>query len=197
MHVNQKITHHGDRMQKEFIYIEKYLLTEVNGQKRYKNGVDIGCGTNRISNAIVSLDQQPDPRYAHAQFVWDCQRIDIFSSNSLDFIFSSHCLEDFEDIHGVFFNWWEKLKVTDGLMILLLPGMEECDCEHCKGGTRYPKVGDPNGNPSHKTNVGRKYINDMLQKFKECGKIDYEILQIDTIPHNESSSIDFVIRKIK
>lgn len=186
----------GDRMQKEFAFIEKYLYTEINEQKRFKNGVDIGCGTNRLSGNILSIDVQGDPRYSHAQMVWDCQRIDIFNSNTLDFIFSSHCLEDFEDIHSVFFNWWEKLK-PNGLMILLLPDMEDCDCSHCKGSSRYPKVNGKTGNPSHRTNVGKKYIDDLLQHFKERGKLDYKILQQDTIPHNESCSIDFVIKKIK
>lgn len=185
----------GDRMQKEFKYIEKYLYTEVNGQKRFKNGVDLGCGTNRLSKEVVSVDAQGDPRYSHAQLVYDCHDLDIFNDNKLDFIFSSHCLEDFEDIYVVFENWWRKLKVS-GYMLLLLPDMANCDCQHCKGKSRYPKVGEPNSNPSHKTNITKKYINDMLNSFLERNKIKYKILQEDTIPHNESCSIDYVIQKM-
>jgi len=196
--ININIEHEGDRMQKEFEYIEKFLYTEINKQKRFKNGVDLGCGTNRISDSIISIDAQGDPRYAHAQLVWDCHDLEIFSDNSLDFIFSSHCLEDFEDIPVVFLNWWRKLK-ADGLMILLLPDMEKCDCDHCKGGIRYPTIEDyqktGKGNPSHKTNVGKKFITDMLTDFYEKGKLKYEVLQQDSIPHNVSCSIDFVIKK--
>lgn len=174
-------------MQKEFIHIEKYLYMEINGQKRFKNGIDVGCGTNRLSDKIISIDQQPDPRYAHNQLIWDCKDLEIFNDNTLDFIFSSHCLEDFSNISEVFFMWWKKLKIN-GLMILLLPDMEN---------GRYPKVGAENGNPSHRTNVGKNYIENMLRELFEKDKIKYKMLQVDTIPHAESCTIDFVIEKIK
>ena len=195
-------------MHAEFKYIEKWLYTEINGQKRFKNGIDVGCGTNRLAcdgdlpenegkkmPGIVSIDRQPDPRYASAQFACDCMTLDIFNNNVLDFIFSSHCLEDFNNIPVVFENWWNKLK-PNGLLILLLPDMENCDCEHCGGKTRYPKVGEANGNPAHRTNVGKDFMKKLLQGLLERNKIKYEMLQMDTIPHNESCSVDFVIKKI-
>jgi len=74
--------------------------------------------------------------------------------------------------------------------------MENCDCEHCKGKSRYWKVGESKGNPSHKTNVGEKYIKGMLQGMAEKNKIKYDILQCNSIPHNASCSIDFVIKKL-
>jgi predicted SAM-dependent methyltransferase len=164
---------------------DKFLKNWTISDNRFLNGIDIGCGTSRISDMITSIDKQPDYRYAHAQLVWDCRDLEIFNDNKLDFIFSSHVLEDFEDIPEVFFNWWKKLK-PDGLMLLLLPDMET---------GRYPKVDDPRGNPSHRTNVGKNYILSILEDLRKAVKIEYEVLQIDTIPHNESSSIDFVIRK--
>jgi predicted SAM-dependent methyltransferase len=194
-YINDVKNEFGDRMQKEFTYIEKYLYTEVNGQKRFKNGVDVGCGTNRLSPGILSIDAQGDPRYSHAMLVHDCHDLNIFNNNVFDFIFSSHCLEDFSDIYIVFENWWQKIKPY-GMMILLLPDMNNCNCVFCKGKSRYPKVGEANGNPSHKTNITKKYIHDMLQSFAERNKIKYKILQEDTIPHNESCTIDFVIQKM-
>jgi predicted SAM-dependent methyltransferase len=196
-------------MHAEFKYIEKWLYTEFNGQKRFKNGIDVGCGTNRLAQdgdlpdnegkrmpGIVSVDRQPDPRYASAQFAWDCIDLEIFNNNKLDFIFSSHCLEDFDNIPVVFENWWKKIK-PNGLMILLLPDTADCNCEHCKGGSRYPKAGADNGNPAHRTNMSKEFMKKMLQGLLERNKIKYEILQMDTIPHNESCSIDFVIKKIQ
>lgn len=169
---------------KEF---EAYLKKWTIESNRFKNGLDVGCGTSRIDDMITSVDNQPDYRYANAQMVWDCKDLEIFSDNVLDFIFSSHCLEDFEDIPAVFCNWWRKLKPKAGLMLLLLPDIE---------GGRYPKVGAPGGNPSHRTNVGKNYVLNMLTSLREKGLIrKYAVLQCDTIPHNESSSIDFVIRK--
>jgi predicted SAM-dependent methyltransferase len=163
---------------------EKYMKKWTIRDNRFTNGLDVGCGTCRIDDMIPSIDQQGDYRYAHSQFVWNCINLDLFNDNVLDFIFSSHCLEDFEDIGGVFHNWWRKLK-PNGLMLLLLPDME---------GGRYPKV-EQGGNPSHRVNTGKNFILTMLETLKDKDMIEYEVLQCDTIPHNESSSIDFVIRK--
>jgi SAM-dependent methyltransferase len=186
--LNLKVKHMGDRMGREFKYIREY----VKGK-----GLDIGCGTNRLDSNVFAIDQQGNKKYAHADYVKDCHDLEIsetvefkgqvlaFNDNSLDFIFSSHCLEDFEDIPVVFMNWWKKLK-HNGYMILLLPDME---------GGRYPKCEDRHGNPSHRTNVGAKFFHNMLEKLKADKCINYTIVQIDTIPHHESCSIDIVIRK--
>lgn len=187
MIINRDVKHEGDRMQLEFEYIQKWLI----GDK----GIDVGCGTNRLSMEILAIDQQPDRRYSHCDLVHNCHDLEIktpfafsgkeftFVDNELDYIFSSHCLEDFEDIHAVFKNWWKKIK-PNGYMILLLPDMEN---------GRYPKVGEFNGNPSHRTDVGEKYIKEMLYTLD----LQFEIVQCDTIPHNVSCTIDIVIKKIK
>lgn len=168
------------------IEFEKYLKKWAVKDNRFMNGVDVGSGTRRIDEMIPSIDVQPDYKYAHAQFVWDCKNLELFNDEKLDFIFSSHVLEDFEDIPTVFCNWWKKLR-PGGLMLLLLPDMQ---------GGRYPKCSEPKGNPSHRTDVGKEFIGDMLENLREAGKLKYEILQQDTIPHSESSSIDFVIKKL-
>jgi len=148
---------------------------------------------------IVSIDQQPNYMYANAQLIWNCHDLELFNDNILDFIFSSHCLEDFADIPVVFLNWWKKLK-KNGVLLLLLPDMEKCDCQFCNGKTRYATIEDykanGKGNPSHRTNVGKKFITSMLENLKNSGKINYKIEQIDTIPHNATCSIDVVIRKL-
>ena len=168
------------------IEFEKYLKKWTVKDNRYMNGIDVGCGTKRIDDMIPSIDNNPEYQYAHSQFVCDCEDLELFNDNKLGFIFSSHCLEDFADIPTVFGNWWKKLKV-DGLMLLLLPDME---------GGRYDKIEDVKGNPSHKTNVGKSFMHNMLESLKEQGRIkDYEILQEDTRPHNETCSIDFAIKR--
>ena len=170
---------------KEF---EKYLKKWTISGNRFLNGVDVGCGSSRIDDMIVSLDQQANYEFAHAQFVWDCKNLDLFADEKLDFIFSSHCLEDFEDIPTVFCNWWKKLKVG-GMMLLLLPDMEP---------DRYPKVGAPRGNPSHRTNTGKEFILKMLDELKKSDRVvDYAVEQIDIIPHTECCSIDIAIRKVR
>lgn len=189
MSINTQIKHLNDRVQWEFRCIEKYLIG---------HGIDVGCGTNRLSNEVVSIDKQPDNRYAHADVVHDCHDLECnisferkgevfsFSDNEFDFIFSSHCLEDFEDIPVVFKNWWKKLK-PNGLMILLLPDMQ---------GGRYPTVEDYQqrkiGNPAHRTNVGKDFMLKMLSDLA----IKYEMIQMDTLPHDKTCTIDFVIKKL-
>ena len=143
-------------------------------------GVDIGCGTEPVHPDIIALDQQPDRRYAHADIVHNCENLDVFAENVLDFIFSSHCLEDFENIPEVFRSWWSRLKIG-GVMVLLLPDMQ---------GGRYPTVAQ-GGNPSHRTDVGVPFMTELL----ENGDYNYEILQKDTILHNESCTFDFVIKR--
>lgn len=167
------------------IEFEKYMKKWVVHNNRYDNGVDVGSGTSRCDDMILSIDQQADYQYAHAQLVWNCHDLELFNNGVLDFIYSSHVLEDFEDIPVVFENWWRKLKVG-GLMLLLLPDMQ---------GGRYPTV-EQGGNPSHRTNVGKEYIHGMLEKLAGLERIKYRILQEDTVSHNESSSIDFVIQKL-
>lgn len=197
MQINEVKAIGSDRMQKEFEYVKKYF-------EGY--GIDIGCGTNRVSPDILAIDNfdyRNSNSHTEAEkikgndIVHDCKNLNCkyfnfkghlytFGVNDLDFIFSSHCLEDFENIPVVFINWWRKLK-PDGYMILLLPDMEN---------GRYPKCGDPEGNPSHKTDVGLGYITGMLDSLKYFQNIDYEIIQADTIPHDEGScTVDIVIKK--
>ena len=168
---------------------------------------------------ILAIDQQPNRSFAHADIVHDCKDLNItepykfgdieytFEENTLDFIFSSHCLEDFDNIPEVFLNWWSKLK-PNGLMLLLLPDMEKCTCDKCNSAESKKRASDEmrtarywtiedyekngKGNPSHKTNVGKKYISEMLD---EIG-VKYEMVQVDTLPHDKTCSVDFVIKKL-
>jgi SAM-dependent methyltransferase len=221
MKINLNIKDRGGvRMKEGFKVIEKWIKDD-NGKA--KQGIDIGCGTDRLSMEVLAIDQNGDRRYAHADVIHNCKDLEIeketefngykykFEDNELDFIFSSHCLEDFDNIPEVFEAWWKKIK-KDGLMILLLPDMEICDCEICtsearkeymkksKLSARYWTLEDRKkhkiGNPSHKTNVGKKFMTNMLQGLKEKGRLDYDILQMDTIPHDKDCSIDFVIKKL-
>jgi predicted SAM-dependent methyltransferase len=188
------------------IEFENYLKKWTIENNRFSNGIDVGCGGGseatsggRIDNMIVSIDQQPDWRYASAQFVWNCHDLDLFADGKLDFIFSSHCLEDFEDIPIVFKNWLRKVKIG-GILLLLLPDMERCDCQFCNGRSRYASIEDfkatGKGNPSHRTNVGKQFMTAMLDDLYSKDEAKCKIEQMDTIPHNVSCSIDFVIRRI-
>lgn len=164
--------------QREFAAVWKWCTQGI--------GVDIGCGTNRLSPRILAIDHTdhaengPDLVMDAALLDWRHKGGPGFRDNCFDFIFSSHCLEDFEDIEGVLREWWRKLKF-EGVLVLLLPDME---------GGRYPRVEDPNGNPSHRVNVGPKMMAETLSRlFGAC----CEIVQCDTI--KGGCTFDIVARR--
>jgi len=168
-------------IQPEFAAVWKYCSHGL--------GVDIGCGTNRLSPDILAIDafdhgvgpNNPDLICNAALLDWREGRVRVgFRDECFDFIFSSHCLEDFVDIPGVLNEWWRKIKVG-GFLVLLLPDME---------GGRYPKVGAEGGNPSHRVNVGPIMFREMLSRLfgSAC-----EIVQCDTL--REGCTFDIVSQK--
>jgi len=166
-------------MQPEFAAVWKYCERGL--------GVDIGCGSNRISPDILAIDSH-DEGVNGGDLIMSAELLDYrprggmagFRDHCFDFIFSSHCLEDFADIQSVLREWWRKLKVG-GHLVLLLPDMQ---------GGRYPKVGEDGGNPSHRTNVGVEYMRSVTAKLfgDAC-----EVVQCDTI--REGCTFDFVARR--
>lgn len=166
-------------------------------------GLDIGCGTNRLSPTVLSLDSYP---HKEADIVWDCVHGNgrypyPFQPGTFDFIFASHVLEDFApyQIQWVFDEWLRMVK-PGGYLIILVPDME---------GGRYPdwdekftedspevvsgerKVGDLKGNPSHKLTMGTK----KMQELVAGSQYKMEVVQYDTIPH-DTMTLDFVIKKL-
>lgn len=152
-------------------------LTEVRNWIEGK-GVDVGCGSAPVNPRVALPIDRNGPPESCAELAADCSTLDFLEPDSLDFIFSSHVLEDFENIPEVFRAWLTRLKVG-GVMILLLPDMER---------GRYPRVGDANGNPSHLTDVGPEYMTRL------AGEHPVTILQIDTVPQH-CSTFDIVLRR--
>ena len=166
-------------MQREFEAVWKFC------EKGF--GVDLGCGSNPLSPYILSIDQGAHDRPpAGPHLIGDIRRLGLgggvgFHDEVFDFIFSSHVLEDFDDIGGVLKEWWRKLK-TGGYLVLLLPDMEN---------GRYPRVGEREGNPSHRVNVGPEFMHSLCEK--ELGTDAYEIVQQNTITWGDT--FDFVLQK--
>lgn len=166
-------------MQETFAAVWKYC------EKGF--GVDIGCGSNRLSPDILTIDVH-DEGLNGGDLIMDSALLDWrprggmagFRDHCFDFIFSSHCLEDFDDIGGVLNEWWRKIKVA-GYLVLLLPDME---------GGRYPKVGEEGGNSSHRTNVGVEYMKSLTSRLFGDG---CEIVQCDTV--TADATFDFVARR--
>lgn len=112
-------------------------------------GLDLGCGMYKTYPHFIGLDNRkqwghdlpPADEYAlrmNVDIDCDCSNLDLFTSNSMDFVFSSHLLEHMSDPKKVLTNWWRLIK-PGGYLVLYLPHAEF-----------YPKVGEPGANPDHK-----------------------------------------------
>lgn len=104
-------------------------------------GVDLGAGDFKVLPHAISVDNGN-----HAQFGFvmrpdvssDCEKLDVFASASLDFVYSSHLLEHIEDTEAALKEWWRLVKLG-GYMVLYLPDKRF-----------YPNIGQPGANPDHK-----------------------------------------------
>lgn len=93
-------------------------------------GLDLGYGGDKIVPWAVSVDRgmgaEVRGRYGGEREQMTCEgERDVvglrwFGDGVMDFVYSSHCLEDFEDTVGVVRGWMRVLRVG-GLMVLLLP----------------------------------------------------------------------------
>ena len=119
-------------------------------------GIDIGAGYWPYPGAIpVDLFRGP----GYGKVVQD------FNDNSLDYVFSSHCLEHIENWKPVLKSWIIKIKVG-GILLLYLP---HPDCEIWHPGS--PFVGD-----------GHKWIPFPENIRKELKEIGCDILAYDDGP---------------
>jgi ADP-heptose:LPS heptosyltransferase/predicted SAM-dependent methyltransferase len=105
-------------------------------------GVDLGAGTFKILPQAISVDSGDHAaKFGHpfmADLNMDCEKLTLFASQSLDFVYSSHLLEHIEDYKGALKEWWRVVK-QGGVLALYLPHKDF-----------YPNIGQPGSNPTHK-----------------------------------------------
>lgn len=98
------------------------------------DGIDLGCGHSKITPSAIAMDQPQgytrvgeDPIQLHG----DATNLHWFRDGVLDFVYSSHLLEDFtlEQTVPVLKEWVRVLK-PGGKMVLLLPD-EPIYRKHC------------------------------------------------------------------
>ncbi|HXN95973.1 MAG TPA: class I SAM-dependent methyltransferase [Candidatus Acidoferrales bacterium] len=111
-------------------------------------GLDLGSGVAKTYQHWIGVDNCVDAQLFGAQIkpdVWvpTCEKLDVFASQSMDFVFSSHLLEHFDEskIPGVLTEWCRVVK-PNGYLVLYVPDADE-----------YPKVGQPGANPDHKVDI--------------------------------------------
>lgn len=112
-------------------------------------GIDIGCGSDRITTTAIGIDLAPC-----ANLVGDAIDLYWFRDNVLDFVFSSHCLEDILDTRKALTEWVRVLK-PGGYLVLYLPHK-----------LYYPNIGKPYANTNHKHDFMPEEITNILQEMK-------------------------------
>lgn len=98
-------------------------------------GLDLGCGGRKLWPASIGVD---GGRRGAQNVAGDVSKRLIFDTGSVDYVFSSHCLEDIEDTEQTLAEWWRVLKVG-GHLVLYLPHADF-----------YPRRGEPGANRDHR-----------------------------------------------
>jgi predicted SAM-dependent methyltransferase len=146
-------------------------------------GVDLGFGGDPITKSAIRVDM-PRP-YTHVgeypvQLGGDAARLEWFSDNSLDFVYSSHLLEDFDDTKAALKEWLRVLK-PGGNLIIFCPD-EQIFRKHCAdSGQPY--------NTNHKHgHFSLSFVKGLLSELGQCDII------LETFPV-DIYSFDLVVRK--
>src|SRR5262249_45819253 len=108
------------------------------------NGVDIGFGGDPITASAVRVDYpRPYTSVGHypVQLGGDATHLQWFADGVLDYVYSSHLLEDFENTKSVLLEWLRVLK-PGGRLILFCPDQAAYE-KHCAS------IGEGT-NPHHK-----------------------------------------------
>lgn len=87
------------------------------------NGLDIGYGGDPIVDSAIALDQISRYSYVGSlpqHLAADARDLYMFADNALDYVYSSHCIEDFEDTAAVLREWARVVR-PGGHLCLLFP----------------------------------------------------------------------------
>lgn len=105
-------------------------------------GLDLGCGPTKAFPHFIGIDRNPGyTKVQHAlrpDLCADCCDLELFASESMDFVFSSHLLEHIEDYRAALREWWRVIK-PGGHLCLYLPHKD-----------LYPNIGQLGANEDHK-----------------------------------------------
>ena len=91
-------------------------------------GLDLGYGGDPIVPSAITIDKLP---IADTNIRADVRQLKWFVDNSLDYVYSSHCLEDFTaaEIPGIIREWLRVI-IPGGFLVLYLP-IEQAYREYC------------------------------------------------------------------
>jgi predicted SAM-dependent methyltransferase len=149
------------------------------------NGVDLGFGGDKIIPSAIGIDM-PNP-YTHlgedpVQLGGDARNLYWFKDNVLDYVYSSHLLEDFIDTENILKEWLRVLKVG-GHLVLYLPD-EQVYSAHCKA------TGQPH-NDGHK--LAHFGLDHVIKSIEQTG---YKTLLIHSTRIINNYSFEIVFKKL-
>src|SRR6266436_6527675 len=114
--------------------------------------------------------------------------LSLFSDESMDAVFSSHCLEDFDrdKVPAVLAEWTRVLKMG-GHMVLYVPSAN-----------LYPKCGEPGANPAHKWDIYPGDIEALLkaQTASSVARHGWKLLESEERGERDEYSILIVAQKV-
>lgn len=161
-----------------YVAESKKIVWEVAPYLRGR-GVDLGAGTFKILPHAMSVDNGHHEMFNHHinpdVRIDTCEKMDVFASQSMDFVYSSHLLEHIENHKAALAEWWRLVKVG-GYLALYLPHKDF-----------YPNIGTEGANPDHKHDFLPQDIIDVMTGFGgwdlvECqernGDLEYSMLLV-------------------
>lgn len=150
-------------------------------------GIDIGYGGAPIHDKAITIDQQSrtvDFEGKPQHLYGDARNLYWFKDEVFDFVYSSHCIEDFEDTYVVLIEWVRVIK-PHGYLCLLFPDEK-----------RYREITKPEyWNLNHKyMDMGLRF---MLEVIKEAitKSIYLEIVEAKELFDNSDYNCMIVCRK--
>lgn len=150
-------------------------------------GLDMGCGNCPLDkDNCIHVDVSPQPlaeEQVGKENVILADALHYQPESKVDYIFSSHMVEDLPTREKIIecLNGWSVFLNDSGYIVLLMPNMED---------GLYPRVGEAGGNPSHKVDVGPKYIQGLESDLKRL-----KIIQSNTLPPEKTSTFDVVFQR--
>lgn len=132
-------------------------------------GVDLGAGGDKIVPHAIAIDK-PVP-YActgldPVQLGGDARNLYWFKDGVLDFVYSSHLLEDFEDTVQALYEWTRILKIG-GHLVLYLPD-EQVYRIHCA------KTAQPRNSTHKHSFFCARYVKECVGKLPYCMELVHE-----------------------
>lgn len=143
----------------------------------YGRGLDIGCGPKKIVETAIGIDAAGSEANLKLD-LFEPDALRCFASDTMDYVFSSHCLEDMIDWQGSLREWWRLIRYG-GHLVLYGPDPDY-----------YPRVGTAGANPNHKHDL---YASEVWDYLKGLG--DAKLIHMSR--HNETNeySWQLIVKK--